>query len=387
MKYIFFAITCFFIIEGQLACKSVREPLTILVVLNLFPRRSETFILNQITGLIDRGHSVLIHAYMHGKPSDTCAIIEKYKLKNRVSYGDYCSHDLTSCDILYCQFGMMGNKMLRQKRQTKSKAKLVTCFRGIDITTQLKKYPNTYAQLLKEGDLFLPVCDVFARKLLDLGADPAKVIVHHSAINCQDFLYHPVRYKNGECINLISVSRLVEKKGIEDALHAVALIVKKYPNVHYTIVGDGPLYTKLKNLIGKLGISKYVTMVGSVPHQKIQSFLKKAHLFILPSTKGKDGNQEGIPNALKEAMALGLPVISTYHSGIPELVDHMRSGLLVPERNPQRLAESIIYLIEHSDTWESMGKIGRQKIEEEFDIEDHLSRLEGYFYSLVADNN
>lgn len=359
------------------------NPLEILFVVDFFPKRTETFILNQITSLIDRGHNIWIHSYNYVRNSKLCSVIKKYKLLKRTSYGRICPHNLNSFDILYCQFGTVANKMLKQKKQQKSKTKLVTCFRGYDITRQLQKFAKTYDALLKEGDFFLPVCDLFAQKLISLGADPSKVLTHHSAIDCLKFPYQYTSPSFKKTINIVSVSRLIEKKGIEDALYTISLVVKKYPMVHYSIVGEGYLKAKLQLLVHKLGIQKYVTFLGDIPHEQITSILQKAHIFILPSIKTPKGEQEGIPNAIKEAMACGIPIISTYHAGIPELVEHGYSGLLSPEGDINDLAQNICSLIENPELCVMMGKHGRRKIEQDFNLDVLIPRLEDIFYTLL----
>jgi len=360
-------------------------PLNILFVVDFFPKMTETFILNQIARLMDsKKHDIWIHSYNRGKQNESCSVIKDYNLLERTSYGPVYPYDLDEFDILYCQFGMVGHKMLQQKKQQKSNAKLVTCFRGYDITCQLQKNPRSYTTLLAEGDLFLPVCECFAQKLINLGADPHKVIVHHSAIDCSMFCYKDRDYSETQPVHMVSVSRLIEKKGIEDVIRALALVVKQCKNIHYTIVGDGSLRKNLEKLVHSLGLQDYVTFLGSILHERVVSIFENADLAILPSKKGRGGDQEGIPNVLKEAMAVGLPVISTYHAGIPELVEHGCSGFLVHEGDIQGLAESILYLVEHPNTRASMGVAGREKVEKEFNIDALIPCLEEYFYTLLS---
>jgi len=112
--------------------------------------------------------------------------------------------------------------------------------------------------------------------------------------------------------------------------------------------------------------------------------LDDSNIFVLPSITTRDGDQEGIPNAIKEAMARGLPVVSTYHAGIPELIEDGISGFLVPECNEKALAEKIEYVISHPEIWQSIEEAGRKKIEEEYDKEKINDRLIEIFNQLVA---
>ena len=126
-----------------------------------------------------------------------------------------------------------------------------------------------------------------------------------------------------------------------------------------------------------------MVLYGVATHNKIVDTLAKAHIFVLASVDGSDGNQEGIPNVLKEAMACGIPVVSTFHAGIPELVEDGVSGLLTLQRNTGDLAKKIQYLIMHPEVWESMGRAGRKKVEQEFEIEKTVNKLERLFRGLL----
>src|SRR5439155_18822417 len=115
---------------------------------------------------------------------------------------------------------------------------------------------------------------------------------------------------------------------------------------------------KIKQLIKKMGLKKYVILKGYVPHHQIVDLLHHAHIFLLASQSRYHGISEGIPNAIMEAFATGLPIISTNHGGIPEIVQDGVSGFLVPEKAAQAMADKLAYLIEHPEVCKSMGKIG-----------------------------
>jgi colanic acid/amylovoran biosynthesis glycosyltransferase len=168
---------------------------------------------------------------------------------------------------------------------------------------------------------------------------------------------------------LISVSRLEEKKGISYALQAVSRLVASGRKVAYTVVGEGAQRPKLERMIAELGIGRHVKLLGWRTHDDLTHILREAHLLVAPSVTASNGDEEGIPNSIKEAMAIGLPVVSTLHGGIPELVEDGVSGFLVPEHNVDLLAERLGWLHEHSERWPEIGRAGRTKIEREYDIE------------------
>lgn len=122
-------------------------------------------------------------------------------------------------------------------------------------------------------------------------------------------------------------------------------------DVALDIVGDGPLRASLESLIGELGMSNVVRIIGAKSREDVARVVGAAHLFVGPSVTARDGDMEGIPVALMEAMASGVPVVATRHSGIPELITDHASGLLVPERDSQALAEAIRWLVDHPEQW------------------------------------
>jgi colanic acid/amylovoran biosynthesis glycosyltransferase len=133
-------------------------------------------------------------------------------------------------------------------------------------------------------------------------------------------------------------------------------------------VGDGPLAGELRHRIVELGIANQVHLVGWKSHREILEIMEVSHVLLAPSLTAGDGDEEGIPNVIKEAMAIGLPVVSTWHAGIPELVADGESGFLVPERDVSALANKIIALHDQPETWSGLARAGRRKIEAEFEI-------------------
>jgi len=392
--------------------------------LNAFPLPSETFILNQMTGLIDRGHEVDIYAFKRGDLSNVHADVHRYRLLERVRYMhklpenyflrlvkavgllarnpkllmrrnlwnsvNFVSHGVQaislrllyavlslggtiSYDIVHCQFGTLGLAALPMVRAGILSGKLVTSFRGYDL--QKANTDHLYDELFIEGDLFLPVSASFKRLLVESGCDESKITVHRSGIDCSRFSYISKSLISGEPARVMTVARLVEKKGIDIAIRAVARVIASGRRVIYDIVGDGALRFKLNSLVEDLGVGACVRLLGWKSQEEVIDLFERAHLFILPSVTAANGDGEGIPNTVKEAMARGMPVLSTYHSGIPELVEDGVSGFLVPERDADALAERLSYLIDHPEIWPAMGLAGRRRIEKEYDINMLNDRL------------
>lgn len=400
----------------------------IAVFVKHFPRLSETFILNQITGLIDRGHDVKIFALKNPKDPKIHEDIITYGLLGKVSYFypenifrrifkallimfkyffknplimlksinifKYGSNAASlkllffveallkeDFDILHCQFGPLGI-LGAYLKDVGINVKLVTSFRGYDITSILnRRGDHFYDFLFRKCDLFLPVNAFFKKKLVGLGCDERKISVHYSGINTGKFQFQE-KYPN-ETIVLLTTGRLVEKKGHQYVILAIDQVVKKYENIKYIIAGDGALRNKLEKIVNDLNLDRYVFFVGAVSGEETKKLYENAHIFILHSITATNGDMEGTPVVLMEAQACGLPVISTYHSGVPEVVIDGKSGFLVPEKDIQALVEKIEYLISKPDKWREMGKEGRKHIEENYNISKLNDELEKKYLALL----
>ncbi|MGB8366743.1 MAG: glycosyltransferase [Candidatus Babeliales bacterium] len=399
-----------------------RRPLKILIFETYFPPRTSTAVLNQITGLIDRGYEVWIYAKSRGDMERAHPDITRYGLMERVFFNKkkkicevsrptrprLCNYlrkkrgakseykkkirkkrslynlppDLDTFDIIYCPFGYRGLEFLEVFESKKIKAKFVTGFRGADLTRDVQHDPHKYDTLFKQCDLFLPVCDYFKQKLMEFGCTEEKIIVLHSAIDCKLFSFQQRKFPKKRTIQIVSICRFVEKKGLEYAIKAIAQLLKYHKNIQYRIIGSGPLKDKLLDLIQELGVQDQIKLIGQVSQSKVVSFLKKAHIFLLPCVTAQNGDEEGIPNSVKEAMAMGLIPISTYHAGIPELIKN-NSGFLVPSKDIPALVEKINYLIRYPKIWSKMSLLGRKIIEEEYEKEYINDQLEQIFQQLA----
>ncbi|MDF0652882.1 MAG: glycosyltransferase [Nitrospira sp.] len=401
-------------------------------LVNQFPSVAETFVLNQIVGLIKLGHDVHVFA---SKSASNIRVHDGYKNydlskkthyyripKNKIvrtlkaiflivkyapnnynaifrslnifRYGKqagsfsllFMSIPLVErgpFDIIHSQFGTIGLTATSLNQFLPNKCKLVTSIRGYDVTVFLKKHPGAYQGLFREGDLFLPVCEFLKDRLIQEGCEEKKIVVHHSGIDCSKFECVQRQRVSGEPIKVLTIARLIEKKGVAFAIEAVARLLSKGENVEYSIVGHGVLLEHLQQLIETRGVEQQVKLLGWKTHEEIKMLLDESHVLMAPSLTAESGDQEGIPNAIKEAMASGLPVISTFHSGIPELVTHGVSGLLVPERDAASLADALAYLISHPEICNEMGKAGRMQVEKRFDTNSLNKGLEELYLELM----
>jgi colanic acid/amylovoran biosynthesis glycosyltransferase len=265
--------------------------------------------------------------------------------------------------------------------------KLVTTFHGADVSAAVRRYgDNVYARLFEAGDLFLPISQHWKNRLIELGCPADKIVVHRMGIDCDAFSFVARRPRGDGTVRFISVCRLVEKKGIEYAIRAIAALAGTGRKVAYDVVGDGPERARLEHLAAEAAVNGLVKFHGWQKRDEVMALLATANAFVAPSVTASSGEQEGIPVALMEAMAMGLPVVSTRHSGIPELIDEGVSGLLVQERDTDDLEKALGYLLENTEVWASMGHAGRAKVERHFSIGRLNDRLVGLFENLIEDN-
>jgi Glycosyltransferase len=383
-------------------------------IVDQFPVLSETFIINQVIGLIDKG--VEIEIFSCGRSSEYkiheaifmykllektiffedivpknrlqrlingLKILLKFQMKPKVllnalnifEFGkralsfellllaDHFKND----DVLLCHFGPNGIMGARLKKLG-IKAKIITIFHGYDMTTFIEqKGPGVYSELFKYGDLFLPICNKWKERLIDLGCDKNKIKVHHMGIDIEEFKHCGNSNLSAEPIVFISVGRLHYKKGHEYAIKAMAKIVKKYSNVKYLIVGEGPLRSELESLVKDLGLENIIEFTGAATQKEIVGFYEKSHIFILPSIS------EGLPVVLMEAQAMGLPVIASNVGGVSEIVADGKSGFLVPPKDVDSLTNKIKFLLQNKVMWKKMGEMGQKIIQNGFNIK-RLSR-------------
>ena len=354
------------------------KALDILFLSRKFPYTNQMYIINQVTGLIDRGHTVYVLSQQKSDES-ICSALSNYKQKYTVFY-DHLPENKKSFDVVLCQMAELDTWYQELKHQGLKGKSIVFC-RGWDVSTLVKQNPHRYDRFFDETDIWLPVCDYFRKRLIKLGYDTRKIQVLGSSVDCKKFTRN-TKYKKSERICVVTTARLIPKKGIEYALKAIAGVIERYPQVEYIVIGKGKWKNRLEKLAHDLKIHKNVIFVGHKTHEEVIHFLNNADIYIQPSVTSTNFNQEGIPNALKEAMAMELPVISTYHAGIPELVDHGISGLLVPEKNTEAIKTALLDLIEHTDKRKILGKKAREKVLQVYDIDVINDQLNDVIVSL-----
>ena len=292
-----------------------------------------------------------------------------------------------SYDIIHCQFGTQAYRGMALKQVLSPKPKLVIMFRGFDISSLIQRDgPDIYVEPFKHTDFCLANCNFFRQRVIELGWPADKIAVHFSGLDLSKFNLHLRQLGPRDSVHIATIGRLVEKKGIEYAIRAVARVAKHYPNLTYSIVGDGPLHDHLATVIQELQAESYIHLLGWKNEVEIIQILDQCHLFVAPSITASDGNQDAPINVLKEAMAMGIPVLSTNHGGIPELVEDGISGYLVPERDVDGLVDKLKTLLTHPEQWPEMGKAGRAFVEEHYDLHRLNDLLVQRYHALLRNH-
>ncbi|MEY0182088.1 colanic acid biosynthesis glycosyltransferase WcaL [Escherichia coli] len=381
-----------------------------------FPLSSETFVLNQITAFIDMGFEVEIVALQKGDTQNTHAAWTKYnlaartrwlqdeptgkvaKLRHRASqtlrgihrkntwqalnlkrYGAESRNLILSAicgqvaipfraDVFIAHFGPAGVTAAKLRELGVICGKIATIFHGIDISSRevLNHYTPEYQQLFRRGDLMLPISDLWAGRLQKMGCPREKIAVSRMGVDMTRFSPRPVKAP-ATPLEIISVARLTEKKGLHVAIEACRQLKEQGVAFRYRILGIGPWERRLRTLIEQYQLEDVVDMPGFKPSHEVKAMLDDADVFLLPSVTGADGDMEGIPVALMEAMAVGIPVVSTLHSGIPELVEADKSGWLVPENDARALAQRLAAFSQlDTDELAPVVKRAREKVEHDF---------------------
>jgi glycosyltransferase involved in cell wall biosynthesis len=281
-----------------------------------------------------------------------------------------------SADLLHIYFGHIGVHLLPYLRR--ARVPVIVSFHGADAGVDVRKRAHLRAlqEVFQRSALVLCRSEAIVQNLLALGCPPAKLRIHRTGIPLARFPFIQRRPPANGDWRLVQACRLIPKKGLDTTLKAFAEFQRTYPGARLTIAGEGPLAGALEGLALGLGIGGKVSFPGFVSQARLRELLDEAHVFIHPSVTGPDGDREGVPNALLEAMASGIPVASTRHGGIPEAVTDRETGLLVEENAPEALAEALASLATQPGMYEEMSANAGRSVAVNWEIEAQSRRLE-----------
>ena len=262
----------------------------------------------------------------------------------------------------------------------------VVSFHGADVVVDMEKpaYRKATKQMLDAVTRVFVRSASLQRAVVELGCDPSKIDIVRTGIPLNEFPFREREFPADGEWRFVQASRLIEKKGLATTLHAFTAFLAHYPRATLTIAGEGPMLGDLKELTRKLKIDDRVSLPGFVAPEKLREIYYASHIFLHPSETGIDGNQEGIPNAMLEAMATGLPVFATDHGGIPEAIENGVSGILVPERDYEALSQALLKAVQDRDLLARLARNGTNAVAQKFDQQNQIRRLEEIYLGMIG---
>jgi glycosyltransferase involved in cell wall biosynthesis len=341
--------------------------------------RSETFVRAQAEGL-QRYQPLIVGRKRIGNIPPA--------LSERVRINPYAADLLPfEARVVHAHFATDGLRALTLAQRLQ--VPLITSLRGYDVYRSRRAlfgsarlswmyYSLFQRRLMDRGDLFLAVSDALRQKAIERGFPADRTITHYNGVDLDRF--RPCGEQDRATI--LHVARLVEKKGTAPLLRAFAALGER-PAARLEIVGEGPLRKRLERLAAGLGIADRVRFRGALQQEAVIELMQRATLLAAPSQTARDGDSEGLPNVVVEAMATGLPVVATDHGGICEALVDQRSGFIVSEGNVGELASRVADLLDSRDLRARMGLAARQIASEKFDFSRQMAKLETCYDDLA----
>lgn len=289
--------------------------------------------------------------------------------------------------LMHAQFGLSG--VLVMPLVQALQIPLIVHYRGADATvdpyqaryTSLNHwlYYRRRDRLQQRAELFLTVSQFIRDKLLAQGFPAHKVQTHYHGVDVSQFTPDPAVPR--EPI-VVFVGRLAAKKGVADLIQAMAQVQAARPDVELVVIGDGPLRASLEAQAATC-LKRY-RFLGGQPQTVVQQWLNRASALAAPSVTTPAGDSEGLPNVVLEAQAMGLPVVSTYHAGIPEAVLPGETGFLVKEHDAAGLAAYLLKLLQDEVLWRYLSQQGRSRMENHFNRHRQTRVLEAIYEAVLA---
>lgn len=300
----------------------------------------------------------------------------------KVFYSNYNLKDVVSKsrpDLVHVYFGNKATSYYPQLVELG--VPWIVSFHGADISKNMEStvYTEQFGIMLKSATLVTARSEKLLEQLESYGCGKEKLRLNRTSIPLDEIPYYekttPI---NGEWV-LIQACRLLPKKGLLTAIEAFREVVKQFPKAKFFICGTGPLSGELQLRVDELGLNSSVIMTGRLDHEQLYDLYRRAHIFLHPSETMPDGDQEGVPNAILEAMATGLPFVSTYHGGIPEVLKDGQGGHLVGEKSPHELAHALVRLMTDHEHYLDCASQVRDIVEERFCASKNIMALESIY--------
>lgn len=286
-------------------------------------------------------------------------------------------------DLMHVYFGHTGVHLLPIIKR--SPIPVVVSFHGMDVQPRHDQpgYIDRLKELLQSVPLVMARSFSLRDRLIELGCPEERIRINRTGIPMDVFPAVARDFPEDDAWRFVQACRLVEKKGLPVALKAFSEFAKDHPKSTFTIAGEGPLEDEIRALVVEMRLSDKVEFAGFLSPDELNQLFAKCHVFLHPSQITADKNQEGVPNAMLEGMATGLPVLATFHGGIPEAVDHESTGLLVEERDDVGLLAQMRKLTSDRELWQSMGEQAAVSVRERFEQKRQIAALEAIYFEAM----
>jgi len=303
------------------------------------------------------------------------------RLNSRVFYSPYHAH-VAACelqqrhrgDLIHAHFGFTAYKLLLLKLFMR--IPMVTTFGGTDLASHAAR-PKTgalYRVLFDVVEQLVAVSEDLRQSAIQLGCPPEKIVTVHRGVDTEAFRFTDRSARDDKALEILMVSRLSRKKGHLEAVAALAGLPEDVAGWRLSIVGSGPEEAAIRARVRERGLTEKVSFRGNLPIEAVRRLMADADILLHPSLTPDDGDREGIPNAVMEGQATGLPVVSTRHGGIPELVVDGETGLLVGEHETAALTDALRQLLTSKEKRLQLGAAGRERIVRGFSLEQQARR-------------
>ena len=274
-----------------------------------------------------------------------------------------------SVDVVYIHYGTTAVQY--EDIFLNNKLPVICAFHGFDASRKLEN--SDYSKRIIELCNLFKISTVPSRFLFDkltkagVKKEKLKVIPYGANLDEIENIEKKAIHKSNDLV-IIHAGRLVSKKGVPDLVKIFLELAEKYKNIRLQILGEGQQMNIIKDLRETSNYQDRIDLLGAIKHDELISLLKAADIFVLNSRTSETGETEGLPNAIMEAMACGLPIISTFHSGIPEIIENNVSGLLVEPKNNAQLYSALHTLIENATLREQLAKTGISSVYSSFTL-------------------
>lgn len=287
---------------------------------------------------------------------------------------------LKPSDVVLAQYGPTGTQVMDACNRLGKP--LVVHFHGYDASQRatLEKYRDAYQRMFALAKAVVAVSNHMASNLQRLGCPTEKLVTNVYGTDCS----HRVIDAAANGPTLISLGRFVEKKAPHLTLLAFAKVIEVMPEARLCMIGDGPLLGMCKDIAHNLGLSPHVEFKGSLNHDQAIQEMRTKRAFVQHSIQAESGDCEGTPLAILEAGALGLPVVSTRHAGIPDVVVDGSTGLLVEEKDVQGFKEAMLRVLQDARLAGRLGENASRRIRTGYDRRTSIGRLQKLLETVAA---